>query len=65
MAQMPNGVHKRANSSVWQQRIMVPTDLRHLHGDRATVRVSLDTRDPNEARTRSRIIQAEWAERFG
>src|SRR5262245_2152837 len=69
MAKLPTGLHQRPGSNVWQQRVVIPTDLRHLYrakngNPRTFVRVSLDTRDLPEAKRKSLIVMAEWASTF-
>lgn len=68
-AKLPTGVHLRG--SVYQLRIVIPDDIRHLfpaqtNGKPATdaFRASLKTSDPNEASARAHALIAEWKRRF-
>lgn len=60
------GVHRRPNSTVWHFFVSVPTHLKH-HFDGKTFahRKSLGTRDLVEANRRAKVIDADWAQRFG
>jgi integrase len=69
MAKLPTGLHQRTGSNVWQQRVVIPTDLRHLYRTsdgnvRTFVRVSLNTRDLGEAKRKSFDTMNEWATKF-
>ncbi|MDE1183585.1 tyrosine-type recombinase/integrase [Paraburkholderia sp.] len=68
-SKLPTGVSLRG--SVYQLRVVIPDDIRHLfpqqaHGKPATdaFRASLKTSDPNEASARAHAIIAEWKRRF-
>lgn len=66
--QMPkrsSGVHLRSGSNVYQWKIKVPLDLRHLYpGQQWAHRGSLGTTDLREANLKAARLNAEWQERF-
>ena len=58
------GVHRRADSGIYQFGLRAPEDLRtHFPGGWA-IRASLKTADLREANAKAKALQAEWAARF-
>lgn len=59
---LPTGLSQRAG--VWQLRIGVPADLRHLYPSIDAYRGSLKTRDRSEAVTKAHALHAEFRTTF-
>lgn len=59
---LPTGLSQR--NGVWQLRIGVPTDLRHLYPGIDAYRGSLRTRDRSEAITKAHALHAQYRQTF-
>ncbi|ATF85661.1 DUF6538 domain-containing protein [Burkholderia gladioli] len=60
----PTGVYLRPESTVFQIRILVPNDVRHLWKGASPIRQSLETSDRNEAYVRGHAIRADYLRQF-
>jgi len=58
------GVHRRADSGIYQFGLRAPNDLLHLYKGGWAVRCSLKTADLREANRKAKEMQAQWAARF-
>lgn len=58
------GVHRRADSGIYQFGLRAPEDLRAHFPSGWAIRASLKTADLKEANAKAKALQAEWGARF-
>ncbi len=59
-----SGVHRRADSGIYQFGLRAPVDLRQHYPSGWALRCSLGTADLRQANDKAKALQAEWAARF-
>lgn len=58
------GIHRRADSGIYQFGLRAPEDLRTHFPNGWAIRISLKTADLKEANAKAKVLQAEWGARF-